>query len=200
MSFISRPSGRVDRNMRKRGKIVVLSGPSGVGKTTICKALCQRIPHLRWSVSWTTRAKRMDETEGKDYHFVSKEEFLQAIAQDGFLEYALVHDNYYGTPKKELEAVLDAGDHCLLEIDVQGGRNIQKQTQYESVLLFIAPPNLQTLGQRLEGRNTDSLTVIEKRLKNAKKELEEAKFYNHIVINHDLEKTIAEIQTILEKT
>ncbi len=186
-------------SIHQKGKLFVISGPSGVGKTTICNTVCQNVPKLFWSVSVTTRTKREGEIEGQNYYFVTIEEFEKRIVNQEFLEYASVHDNYYGTLRKPVEEGLQKGNHYLLEIDVQGGQNV-KRAKPDSILIFITPPSIETLRQRLIDRNRDSLTVIEKRIKNAMKELESKSFYDFIVVNENLEQTIHEVQKIMEKT
>ncbi|NUM37370.1 MAG: guanylate kinase [Candidatus Brocadiae bacterium] len=181
----------------KQGKLFVISGPSGVGKTTICKELCASFSNLKWSVSCTTRQKRNQEVEGQDYYFLSKEKFLERIQQDGFIEYALVHGNYYGTPKKEIEESLQKGNNCLLEIDVQGGRKVKSDSAYTSVLIFIAPPAMNTLLERLHGRHSDTEETIQKRIQNAQKEMKDADFYDYIVVNENLQECIEKVKKIV---
>ncbi len=183
----------------RKGKIFVISGPSGVGKTTICKELCSHFSSLKWSVSCTTRPKRDRETEGQDYYFLSKEEFLERIQNNGFIEYAMVHENYYGTPKKEIEECLLKGYDCLLEIDVQGGHKVKQESQYPSVLIFIAPPDMQELLKRLKDRKSDTEETIAKRIKNAQNEMKESGFYDHIVVNENLDKAIEDVKDIVER-
>lgn len=180
-----------------RGKIFVISGPSGAGKTTICKTMLQTIPNLLWSVSVTTREKREGETDGQDYHFISLEEFQKKLANHEFLEYAKVHDHYYGTLKAPIEKALAIGHHYLVEIDVQGARNVQKAYPNNSILIFITAPSFEVLRQRLLDRKQDSLEVIERRIHNAKKELEQATFYNYTIANVVLEDTLAQVSSIM---
>lgn len=184
------------KNTLYPGKLFVISGPSGVGKTTICKTLCATIPHLLWSVSATTRPKREGEISGQDYHFLTLEEFKTKITNHEFLEYAEVHNHFYGTLKAPIINALSIGHHYLLEIDVQGAYNV-KQVYPQSILIFIAPPSFETLRQRLIDRNLDSLDVIERRIQNAKKELASATFYDHQVCNATLEECIMQITTIM---
>ncbi len=183
----------------QRGKIIVLSGPSGVGKTTVCNMLRQTIPNLIWSVSVTTRPLREGEIEGKDYYFVSDAEFKKKLENQEFLEYALVHDHYYGTLKAPVEQGLQAGNHYLLEIDVQGGQNVKKQKPNDTMLIFIAPPSIDALRQRLIARNRDSTEVIEKRIRNATRELEQSNSYDYIVVNINLDQTVVEVCSIVKK-
>jgi len=183
----------------RQGKLFVISGPSGVGKTTICRDLCNYFPYLKWSVSCTTRAKRNQEVDGQDYYFISKEEFVERIEQNGFIEYAMVHGNYYGTPKKEIEECLQKGYDCLLEIDVQGGYKVKQETLYASVLIFIAPPAIDALLERLKGRKSDTEETILKRIQNAQKEIKEAGFYDYIVVNENLQECIEKVKKFIEQ-
>lgn len=185
-------------NMKNRGRLFIVSGPSGVGKTTICKELCNHFPTLKWSVSVTTRNKRKGEREGVDYWYMPEKEFLQKVERDEFIEYAQVHGHYYGTLRGPLEEALLGGCHYLLEIDVQGAAKIKARNLYDPVLIFIMPPDLESLHQRLCKRNSETAEVIEGRLKNAAGELQEARFYDHYVVNHDLENTIVEVRKIVE--
>ena len=148
------------------GNLFVLSGPSGVGKTSICKQLCTNIESLNWSVSTTTRPQRKGETNGKDYHFVSKEDFLKKLDQGYFVEYAQVHDNFYGTSKETLVNGLKEGYNYLIEIDVQGARKIKENIKSDCTFIFITPPDFETLRDRLINRKSETTQVIEKRLKN----------------------------------
>ena len=181
-----------------KGKLFVISGPSGVGKTTICKALCQKIPDLKWSVSTTTRPRRRGEINGKDYYFVSEEQFSAQIEQDAFIEYAKVHDYYYGTSKENVEKTLVSGQHILVEIDVQGAYKIKQKQTYSPILFFIAPPDMESLKRRLLHRNSDSEAIIQKRLENAIAELEKADFYDKKIINISLEQSIVDIYDIMQ--
>ena len=182
------------------GYLFVLSGPSGVGKTSICKQLCSNIESLNWSVSTTTRPQREGEINGKDYHFVSREEFLEKLEQNYFIEHAKVHDNFYGTSKETLLNGLKEGNNYLIEIDVQGARKIKENIGKNCTFIFITPPNFETLRDRLINRKSENSQVIKKRLKNAMKELEESDFYNHIIPNVELEKTIEKIEKIIIDT
>ena len=178
-------------------KLFVISGPSGVGKTSICRGVSRRIPNLKQSISMTTRPQRQTEKEGKDYYFISEEEFLKKIEKDEFIEYAKVHGSYYGSPCTPIKKAFEEGQNCLLEIDVQGALKVKRQTDYYPILIFIAPPNDEELRKRLTQRGTDDKDVIERRLRNARRELQEAKFYNYQVINHTLEQTVDEICNII---
>lgn len=171
----------------KGGHVFIVSAPSGSGKTTLCKALMSRMPDLLYSVSSTTRMPRNGEQDGVDYHFLSKEEFEKGIKEKKWAEYAEVHGNYYGTSAKVLDRALLLGQDILLDIDVQGAEQVLKQYP-ESVTIFIMPPSMEILRQRLEKRGTDSSGVIERRLKDAEMELERKDMYRHVIVNDVLEK------------
>jgi guanylate kinase len=183
--------------LKKKGKLVVISGPSGAGKSTICRQMLKRIDAVL-SVSATTRAKSSQETDGVDYRFITREEFLDRVKRNDFLEHAEVFGNLYGTPRDTVVQMLDAGKTVILEIDVQGGRQVLKN--YPAVvLIFIMPPNLDELVKRLSGRARDSAEVAKKRLEAAHREIAEAKeFYRYTVVNDDLEKAINEVVNIIE--
>lgn len=182
-----------------QGKVVIISGPSGVGKTTICRLLRARIPLMTWSISATTRPKRPQETDGKDYFFLSEEVFRQRIAAGEFLEYAEVHGFLYGTPRKLVEDNVLCGRPCLLEIDVQGARTIRESGRYRLLQIFIAPPDVETLKKRLVHRASDDPQVVERRLQNALRELKEMEYYDYRVVNADLEQATAQVQQLLAR-
>lgn len=163
--------------------ILVVSGPSGAGKTTVVNLFLQDNADFTLSVSHTTRNRRANEIEGKNYYFVSKEEFLDMIERDEFVEWAEVYGNYYGTSKKEIERILNEKKNILLEIDVQGALSVKKSFPDESVLVFILPESFSDLKNRLISRNTEMKEDLEKRLKTAKKEIEQINFYDYVIIN-----------------
>ncbi len=178
-----------------KGRLFVISGPSGTGKGTICKELIKD-DKVRLSVSMTTRNPREGEVHGVSYYFATKEEFLQKIDAGGFLEYAEVFGNYYGTPKMEVLELLDEGIDVLLEIDVQGALQI-KEVYPEAVLVFILPPSMEELRARLTGRGTETQDVVERRLGEAAKEISYVKEYDYAVINDDLEEAIDNVKTVI---
>ena len=181
----------------KRGTLVVLSGPSGTGKGTVCGVVRNHLGDaVRYSISATTRKPRTGEEHGREYFFFSKEEFEALRDQNGFLEWAQVYDNYYGTPRAFVEEVLASGKDCILEIDPQGALQVRKATD-EAVLVFIAPPSLDELRNRLTGRGTESAEEVEKRLSCAESELAYRDKYDYIIVNDDVETAAAKMEAIL---
>ena len=181
----------------KRGTLVVLSGPSGTGKGTVCGVVRNHLGDaVRYSISATTRKPRTGEEHGREYFFFSKEEFEALRDQNGFLEWAQVYDNYYGTPRAFVEEVLASGKDCILEIDPQGALQVRKATD-EAVLVFIAPPSLEELRNRLTGRGTESAEEVEKRLSCAESELAYRNKYDYIIVNDDVETAAAKMEAIL---
>lgn len=175
----------------RRGKLLVLSGPGGVGKSTVAKAL-KDSSILHVSVSSTTRAPRFNEVEGVDYHFVSQEEFDQAIAEDRFLEWAEFAGNRYGTPRLAVEEALDAGRSVLLEIEISGARQVKEKIS-DAILIFLEPPTWEELVSRLEGRGTDSPERRAARLALAQEEMAAASFFDKVLINEEVEKVVASL-------
>ncbi|MBQ6774157.1 MAG: guanylate kinase [Synergistaceae bacterium] len=178
------------------GSLFVLSGPSGVGKGTLREHALNNIANLVYSISCTTRQPRPGETDGVEYRFISHEKFKQDISENLFLEYAHVHNDYYGTLKADVESALNSGHDVLLEIDVQGALQVREKMP-QAVLIFIAPPSVQELERRLTKRNTESQEVIRTRLNNALRELELQDKYNHVIINDDLERASQELRNII---
>ena len=177
------------------GKLFILSGPSGAGKGTICKALLADTD-LELSVSMTTRNPRTGETEGESYYFVSKEEFLRKIDASGFLEYAEVYGNFYGTPKQPVIDKLSAGTDVILEIDMQGALKV-KENYPDGVFIFILPPSMSELRKRLTGRGTETAEAIEMRLGETLKELSYIDKYDYCVVNGQLEEAVARVKAIV---
>ena len=179
-----------------KGLLIVVSGPSGVGKGTICNALRVQDKELVYSVSATTRPMREGEAEGVNYFFLSKEDFLAKIEAGAFLEWAEVYGNYYGTPKWIIDTQLAAGNNVLLEIDMQGAVQVKKAYP-ESVLVFILPPSEAELAKRLSGRGTDSAEVIAKRLACWQAEKAMLKYYDYAVINDDSTLAVKKVSSII---
>jgi guanylate kinase len=181
------------------GKIIVISGPSGVGKTTLYKKLLAEMPEkLEFSVSVTTRAPRQGEKNGVDYFFVSMDEFRERIAHDALVEYAEVYGNLYGTPKSEIDRITRSGKNCLLDLDVQGGRNIKK-CYPESILVFINPPSLDELKSRIMNRNLDRPEQIARRLAKAMEEMSVREKYDYQIVNADIDKAYSELKELVKK-
>lgn len=184
--------------MVNKGKLYVVSAPSGAGKTTLIKEVLSCFKTLSYSVSHTTRAPRNNEQQGIDYYFITQEEFQEKINQDYWLEWAEVHGNYYGTSKDFIKTSLDQGKSLILDIDVQGTCEIIK-SGLEMVTIFIMPPSIEILSQRLENRGSDSKKVIDKRIENAKIEIAKNNMYQYIVLNDDLDKAREELCLIFKE-
>ncbi len=179
----------------RKGLLVVVSGPSGAGKGTICQALLEKTP-LAYSVSATTRKPRAGEVDGESYYFLSVEAFEKMIEKDELLEWAKVYDNYYGTPLKKVEEKLAAGEDILLEIDTQGAMKVRKKFP-EGVYIFILPPSLAELERRIRGRDTETEDVLQKRLAAAIDEIEAGKCYKYVVTNDEVDGAIDSVCAIL---
>jgi hypothetical protein len=179
-----------------KGKLIIVSGPSGSGKSTVTKIVKDKL-NIPLSISATTRNPRDGEIDGKDYFFLSEEEFKNKIANDEFYEYAEVHGNYYGTLKKTVEDNLNRGLNVILEIDVQGAL-IAKEKKKDAILVFFRTKDMEVLEKRLRDRKTDSEEVIQTRLKNAETELKYENKYNYTIVNENLENSIQELIDIIE--
>ena len=180
------------------GKLVIISGPSGVGKGTICREIVKRMDNACLSVSATTRPRSPQESEGRDYYFLSQGEFEQGIAEGRFLEHAQVFGHWYGTLKDSVNERLAAGMNVLLEIDVQGGKQVKAKCP-DACMVFVLPPDMETLAQRLSGRGRDSAESTAQRLNCAAQEMAEAKqCYEHMVINDDLEQAVNDVIQIIQ--
>ena len=184
--------------MTKRGKLLVLSGPSGCGKGTVLRALMEGRSDMVFSVSATTRAPRPGEVDGREYYFVSRERFMEMVVQGELLEHAEFVGNCYGTPKAPVLTQLEAGLHVLLDIEVQGAAQVKKAMP-EAVLVFLAPPSLEELERRLRGRGTETEEKIQGRLKTAEYEMTLAGEYDYTVVNDEVARAAAEVAEILEK-
>jgi len=180
------------------GKVFVITGPSGVGKGTLIELLLERVPQLELSVSATTREPRPGEEDGRDYHFLTPDEFDQRVEAGDFLEHATYSGNRYGTLRQEVERRLSEGRSVVLEIEVQGARQV-RVAMPEAVLIFIAPPDPAALRQRLEGRGTDSQEAIERRLRTAEIELEAQAEFAHVIVNDDVQKAAAELEGLVRE-
>lgn len=180
-------------------RIFVITGPSGVGKGTLIRALRQRLPGLALSTSATTREPREGEADGREYHFLSPEEFARRADTGDFLEHATFSGNRYGTLRSEVDRLLGEGTSVLLEIEVQGARQVRAAMGDEAVLIFIAPPDPAVLRERLAGRGTDAEAAIERRLETAKQELEAQQEFKHVIVNDDLDRAISELERIVRE-
>ncbi|MBO5245535.1 MAG: guanylate kinase [Selenomonadales bacterium] len=184
--------------MQQEGLLIVVSGPSGAGKGTICKRLLEENPSLGYSISATTRAPRTGEVNGVNYWFLSKEEFQEMIAQDGLLEWAEVYGNYYGTPAQKVRESLAQGKNIVLEIDTQGAALVREKFP-DGVYIYILPPSLEELKRRIIGRGTDSAESIERRLSCAREEMGcVSEQYNYLVLNDEVELAVDRIEAIIE--
>ncbi|ADD02580.1 guanylate kinase [Thermoanaerobacter mathranii subsp. mathranii str. A3] len=181
---------------KKKGLLIVLSGPSGAGKGTICKALMEKEKDLKLSISATTRPPRSGEIEGKNYFFKTEEEFEKMIENDSFLEWAKVYDHYYGTPKDFVLKNLDEGNDVVLEIDIQGALKIKEKFP-EGIFIFILPPSMEELKNRIKKRGTETEEEIIKRFKSAYEELNYVSRYNYVVINDSIEEAVEKIRAII---
>ncbi|MFH1156457.1 MAG: guanylate kinase [Pseudomonadota bacterium] len=185
-------------NPSRRGKIIVVSAPSGAGKTSLCRIILKRFPELSYSVSHTTRPPRTGEINGLDYFFITHEAFEQRIREGAWAEWARVHGNCYGTSREFIQEALTRGSSLLLDIDVQGAAQI-KAAFPEAVRVFIMAPSRDILEKRLRSRGTDSEDVIQKRLENAVREMEYKDTYEYCIINDVLDDTVRELAAIIEK-
>jgi guanylate kinase len=182
---------------KKEGKIIIIVAPSGSGKSTLIEKVKSDFKNLEWSVSFTTRAKRQGEVEGIAYNFISKDEFIKRKEQDEFLEWALVHQNYYGTSKEFVESKLADGINILFDLDVQGVDSFKEYFAEKAKAIFIAPPSIEALKARLLSRGTDDIDVINVRLENARLELLRKEDYDYCVVNDDIDRAYGELKAVL---
>ena len=180
----------------RKGLLLVVSGPSGAGKGTICKALLNINDDIKLSVSATTRKPRNGEVHGVNYFFIEKEEFTKMIENGEFLEYAQIYDNFYGTPKSAIIECLEKGQDVILEIEMQGARQI-KEVYPEGVFIFVLPPSLEELKSRIVGRGTETVEEIEKRFSCAFEEINQIVNYDYFIINEDIEKSVNDVEAII---
>ena len=180
-----------------RGNLIIISAPSGTGKTTILKKLFAQLKGVTFSVSHTTRQPRTGEEDGIDYHFVDKDDFQKMLEADQFLEWAEVHGNFYGTSKAEVQKHLDNGLDVFLDIDVQGARQVRQAAGEESFSVFVVPPSWQEQEKRLTGRGTDSVETIKLRLENAQHEMKDAGLYDYLIVNDTVERAVDTLRSII---
>ncbi|MFI5162717.1 MAG: guanylate kinase [Sphingobacteriales bacterium] len=184
--------------MTKEGKLIIFSAPSGAGKTTIVQHLLKKIPELEFSISATTRKPRGDEEDGKDYYFISKQEFLHRIAKKQFVEFEEVYSGtFYGTLRTEIERIWGHGKTVIFDIDVEGGLHLKRKYEELALAVFVQPPSLDVLKQRLSGRGTDSQEKLNERFDKAEKELNYAPQFDIILKNHDLQTACAEAEELV---
>ncbi len=182
--------------MKKKGVLLVVSGPSGAGKGTLCKALRQNHPEILISISATTRSSRAGEQDGVNYFFIDKENFEKRIDQEDFLEYAQVYDNYYGTPKAFVIERLMEGTDVLLEIDIQGALQVRKKYP-EGVFIFVLPPSMKELKNRIVGRGSETKESLEMRFSSAYEEIDFVKKYDYYIINDTVEEAVHKFESII---
>ncbi len=183
--------------LKRRGLLFVLSSPSGAGKSTIAQMLLKSDPEMKLSVSYTTRAPRRGEVDGQHYHFTDEATFKQMIEDDSFMEWAIVFDHYYGTPKAQVRAGLKEGEDYLFDIDWQGTQQLYQRNETDVVRVFILPPSMEELDRRLRKRATDSETVIEARMARSKAEISHWDGYDYVVINDDVDRCFNRVREIL---
>lgn len=180
----------------KKGQLIVISGPSGAGKGTICKAYMEKHPDTFLSISVTERQPRPGELDGVHYHFIDKDRFDKLIAEDGLIEWAQYGDNRYGSPKAPVTEAISQGRDVIFEIEVVGGAKVKLQYP-DAVYIFVAPPSLEELRRRLTGRNTETQEQIDRRLAKAESELKKMESYDYIVVNESVETAVADIEAIV---
>ncbi|HTZ18057.1 MAG TPA: guanylate kinase [Dissulfurispiraceae bacterium] len=181
---------------KKKGNLFVVSAPSGAGKTTLCRKAGEEVPGLLHSVSFTTRAPRPGEVQDVHYTFIDQDEFRAMICDGEFIEWAEVHGNFYGTSRGRIEAIIGSGNDVILDIDVQGARKIREYYP-ESTLIFVLPPSMDALEKRLFDRMSDSAEVIERRLKKAREEISEYKYYDYVIVNDLFEEAFEVFSSII---
>lgn len=190
-------SAPTDSGIRRRGIMVVLSSPSGAGKTTLTRLLLERDPSLSMSVSVTTRPKRPSEVDGRDYHFISDADYQALVEADGLLEHARVFDHFYGTPRATVDDALSAGRDVVFDIDWQGTQQLAARARDTLVAVFILPPSAVELERRLHRRAQDSEEVIARRMARAADEMSHWAEYDYVIVNHDIEASLASLEAIL---
>ncbi len=182
-----------------RPVLIALSAPSGCGKTTIAHAIMQRHPEILFSVSATSRPRRATEVDGKDYFFLPKEDFEQKIKNNELVEWELIYGNYYGTLKREIDRALGLGNSMLFDIDVNGALSIKRQYPNDSLLIFIEPPNLEELINRLKNRKTEDPETLRRRLDRVPMEMEKRRLFDMCVVNDDLERAVNEVDSLIAR-
>jgi guanylate kinase len=182
---------------RREGLLFVVSAPSGAGKTSLCRAVTVEVENLRHSISFTTRNPRPGELDGRDYYFVTIERFREMIQAGDFAEWAEVHSNYYGTSRRVLDGMRAEGIDVILDIDTQGAKQIKQKYEGQAVFIFIMPPSLDVLEERLRNRKSDHENEIRKRMQRAREEMREYTLYDFVVVNRDFDRALVEIRSII---
>jgi guanylate kinase len=183
--------------LKVKGLLIVVTGPSAVGKGTICNALRLETPNLHWSVSCTTRTQRPGEVHGKDYFFIDEAEFKRRIEEGELLEWAHVYNNYYGTPRQYVDDMIEAGYDMILDIDMQGARRV-RELYPGSVFVFVLPPSMEALRQRIIGRGTETDEAVRLRLEQAPQWIEEGLQYDYVIINDELHEAVRQLRSVIE--
>lgn len=183
----------------EKKQLIVISAPSGAGKTTLARYLLTKYPNFKFSISATTRKPRLNEINGKDYFFFTKEEFQNLIREGKFIEYEEIFGNYYGTLKNQVEYALPKGEVIIFDIDVKGALSIREKFPMQSLLIFIAPPSIEILVERLKNRGTENIEQLQKRIERAKMEMQQINKFDYVIINDDLEKSKIELDLIIKK-
>jgi guanylate kinase len=198
MSFIYEMGFGFEHEMREKGMglVLIISAPSGAGKTTLVKEVIPRLPGLQFSISFTTRLPRANEKEGEDYHFVSHSVFQKMVEKNEFLEWAEVLGNRYGTPRPDLKKLESEGIDLILDIDTQGAKKVMKEVDHP-VLIYILPPSLKVLRERLINRGVDSLEMIKFRLSSARRDMEEADGYHYVIVNDRIGEAVEKLKSII---
>jgi guanylate kinase len=184
-------------SMKAKGLLIVVTGPSAVGKGTICRALLQVEPSVRFSVSCTTRKARQGEVNGVEYFFVTHEEFHRKVEHDELLEHAEVYGNFYGTPRAYVDEMTDAGNDIILDIDMVGARSVREQYP-GAVSVFVIPPSMATLSDRISSRGTESAEAVSRRLAEAPRWVQEGLHYDYVIVNDDLKRAVTQLQGIIQ--
>jgi guanylate kinase len=176
---------------------IILSAPSGAGKTSLCRKVVEKHPEIIYSISVTSRQPRPNERDGQDYHFVSVAEFEKMLENDDLVEWAMVHDNYYGTPRREISGHLEQGRDVIMDIDTVGARSVKK-IYPQAISIFVIPPSIEVLKQRLKSRATDSDEVISKRLNKARLEMDQIGDFDYWLVNDDFDNAVKDVVSIIE--
>lgn len=182
---------------RREGLLFVVSAPSGAGKTSLCRTVTEQLENLRYSVSYTTRIPRPGETDGRDYYFVPVDRFREMIRAGDFAEWAEVHSNFYGTSKRVLDGSRAEGIDAILDIDTQGARQIKEKYDGKAVFIFVMPPSMDILEERLRNRKSDNENEIKKRLQRARDEMRDYPLYDYVIVNRDFDSALVEIRSII---